>query len=134
MGGELSVNVKMVRSDKYFVRPWNDCDISNDLTMVLGDSEFLHICGDNDWAFLALELLEPILNEGKKIVKLITEAKASKPKLRAVVLGKNDKRIMDVYHGGRGKCEKVLGIPILTSERLDEITFLVEEDGELPFY
>lgn len=97
------------------------------------DGEFLHICGDNDWAFLALDLLEPIMNEAKKIMKLVQNRKKQTPTIKAVILGKNDKRIMDVYFGGKGKCEKILGLPIIATDKLDEVTFLVEDTNSIPF-
>ena len=134
LGGELSVKIKSIRSDKYFVRPWNECDVSNDLTMVLDNNEFLHICGNNDWAFLALQLLEPVKDEAKRITKLVQDRKADTPTIKAVMLGKNDKRIMDVYFGGKGKCDRILGLPVLTTEHLNEVSFLIEDTHELPFY
>ena len=106
---------------------------SNDLSMRLENNKFLHICGDNDWAFLALQLLEPIKDEAKRITKLVQDRKAYTPTIKAVMLGKNDKRIMDVYFGGKGKCERILGLPVIVTDELNEVTFLVEDTNCLPF-
>lgn len=142
MSGELALKIIKVYSDKFFVRPSEhsinsfnkDKTPSNDLSMVMENNKTLHICGDNDWAFLALELLEPIKNEAKRITKLVQDRKAETPTIKAVTLGKNDKRIMDVYFGGKGKCDRILGLPVLTTEHLNEVSFLIEDTHELPFY
>ncbi len=137
LGGELAIKVAKVRSDFSFVRPdiysVTNEEPSNDLTMISSTNETLHICGNNDWAFLALELLEPIKNEAKRITKLVQDRKAETPTIKAVMLGKNDKRIMDVYFGGKGKCERILGLPVITTDNLNEVTFLVEDTNSIPF-
>lgn len=130
MGGELTLKVKKVRSSYDFVRP--SYDISNDLTMILGENEYLHICGENDWAFLALELLEPINVAAREIVELV-HRKKSETDIKAVMLGRNDKRIMDVYFGGKDKCQRICDLPIITTDNLNEVTFLIEEVDEIPF-
>lgn len=142
MSGELSLKVLGVHSDKFFVRPTvnsvstfnKEGNPSNDLSMRLENNKFLHICGDNDWAFLALELLEPIKDEAKRILKMVQDRKSETPSIKAVMLGKNDKRIMDVYFGGRNKCERILGLPVIATNELNEVTFLVEDTNTLPFF
>ena len=141
LGGELVLKVLGVHSDQFFVRPTvhsvsmfnKEGNPSNDLSMKLENNKFLHICGDNDWAFLALQLLEPIKDEAKRIMMLVQDRKVNTPAIKAVMLGKNDKRIMDVYFGGKGKCEKILGLPIIATDKLDEVTFLVEDTNSIPF-
>ena len=131
MRGELSLKVKSVYSDKWFVRPLSDTP-ENDLSMRLENNEVFHICGDNDWAFLALELLKPIKNEANKIMRLVQDRKTENPRIKAVMLGKNDKRIMDVYFGGKGKCDRIFGLPVIETDELNKVKFLVE-DTYLPF-
>lgn len=137
LGGELAIKIAKVRSDFSFVRPdiysVTNQEPSNDLTMISSTNETLHICGNNDWAFLALELLEPIKNEAKRITKLVQDRKAETPTIKAVMLGKNDKRIMDVYFGGKGKCERIIGLPVIVTDSLNEVTFLVEDTNSIPF-
>lgn len=137
MGGELSFKVKSVYSDRDFVRPshYSLGDVgtaSNDLSISLGNNEYFHICGNNDWAFLALELLRPIKDEANKIMESIKCRKSEAPSIKAVMLGKNDKRIMDVYFGGKDKCNRILGLPVIVTDELNEVKFLVE-DTYLPF-
>ena len=128
MGGELVLKVKMVKSDNDFIRPFDFCgEIANDLTMITENDEFLHICGSNDWAFLVLELLEPIKKEAKKIIEVIKQNKPN-TSIKAVMLGRNDKRIMDVYFGGKGKCDRILGLPVVETKEANCIKFLVEEN------
>ena len=142
MSGELAFKVLKVYSDKFFVRPSEfsislfskDKTPSNDLSMKIENNQTLHICGDNDWAFLALELLEPIKKEAKRIVELVQDRKGEKPNIKAVMLGKNDKRIMDVYFGGKGKCDRILGLPVIVTDNLNEVTYLVEDTNSIPFY
>ena len=136
--GELGLKIMSVRSDRYFVRPSyyslnNEHEASNDLSMQLEGGGLFHICGDNDWAFLALDLLKPIKNEAKKFVEAVQDRKNKSPKIKAVMLGKNDKRIMDVYFGGRDKCDKILGIPVIETDNLNEVEFLVEDTYIPPF-
>lgn len=132
MGGELSLKVEHVYSDSDFVRPTNFSFrnagiVSNDLSMTLEHDGCLHICGNNDWAFLALELLKPIKDEAMKIMGTVQDRLAEYPKIKAVMLGKNDKRIMDVYCGGKGKCDKLFGMPVIETDELNEVKFLVKD-------
>ena len=143
MGGELAFKVEKIFSDKYFVRPSeysislfnNEGTPSNDLSIKIQNGGYLHICGDNDWAYLALEILEPIKQEAIKLLEIITKRKSENPSIKAIMLGKNDKRIMDVYFGGKDKRERIFGIPVMTTDKFNEITFLIEDtDVVLPFF
>lgn len=133
IGGELGLNILKVSSDRSYVRP-DEERISNDLTMHLTDGGYFHICGDNDWAFLAIELLEPIKAEVKSIMQKVKKYRENGVNIKAIVLGRNDKRIMDVYFGGKNKCDKIFGIPVITSDKHDLFECLVEYTDELPFY
>lgn len=132
IGGELGFDILKVSSDMRYIRP-NDEKISNDLTMHTIDGNFFHICGNNDWAFLALELLEPIKKEAKNIIQKVKNYIDSGINIKAIILGRNDKRIMDVYFGGRNKCEKIFGIPIIISDKKDLFEVLVEYEEHLPY-
>ena len=132
MRGELSLNIKSVYSDNWFVRPTeysmsNDDNATNDLVMESDIGERLYICGNNDWAFLALELLNPIKKEANRIIELIQERIREDSNIKAVMLGVNDKRIMDVYFGGHDKCKRILGIPVIITNELNKVSFLVED-------
>ena len=141
LGGELSFKIKSVYSDRDFIRPSrysintlnNKYEPTNDLSMQLDDGNYFHICGNNDWAFLALDLLKPIKDEAKSIIQCVKERKEKNPDIKAVTLGKNDKRIMDIYFGGKGRCDKIVGLPVITTEQLNEVKFLVEKEIFVPF-
>ena len=141
MGGELSFKIKSVYSDRDFIRPSrysintlnNEYEPTNDLSMQSDDGNYFHICGNNDWAFLALDLLKPIKDEAKSIIQCVKERKEKNPDIKAVMLGKNDKRIMDIYFGGKGRCDKIVGLPVITTEQLNEVKFLVEKEIFVPF-
>jgi len=136
IGGELVINIKQVYSDPSFVRP-KDLDFyagskyCNDLSILDKDGSTLHICGDNDWGFLALELLKQIKIEAKRILEEILEEKR-KVKVAAVMLGRNDKRILDIYFGGKDTCKMIYGIPVIETENLNEIKYLTAYN-DLPF-
>ena len=139
-GGELGFKVKSIIPDRYFVRPteasiciFNDKkEPSNDLSLKF-DGGTLHICGDNDWAFLALEILKPIKEEALKIIETAHRLKSENKYIRAFALGKNDKRIMDVFMGGKDKCKKILGLPVIVSDNFNEVTGLIDYIDILPF-
>lgn len=142
MRGEIGVNVKEILHTRGMVRPnFYDCipygednEFFNDLSIMEESGECLHICGKNDWAFLALDILKPFKEEAEKIIKTVENSKKSKC-IGAVVLGKNDKRIMDVYFGGKDSCTSILGIPVVLSDVRDKVMCLVEpEEAEIPFY
>lgn len=132
MCGELSINIQNVKSDPWFVRP-DTTSISNDLSMKDSSGDFLHITGiGNDWGFLALELLQPIISEGSRIAAIVKEKKQAYPPAKAVMLGINDKRIMDIYYGGKDKCTSIYGLPVIVTDQLNQFSCLQEID-DLPF-
>ena len=138
MNCEIGLKIERVETDKHFVRPSEffldkDYRLMTDLILHDGEGNKTYICGSNDWAFLALDLIEPIKEEAKRILKNIQERKEQYPKLKAIELGKNDKRILDVFYGGRDKCKRIYGLPIIESDVLNKVGYLVEENYELPF-
>lgn len=139
-GGELGFKVKSIIPDRYFVRPTEACisllndkkEPCNDLSLKF-DGGTLHICGDNDWAFLALEILKPIKEEALKIIETAHRLKSENKYIRAFALGKNDKRIMDVFMGGKDKCKEILGLPVIVSDEFNEVSGLIDYIEILPF-
>lgn len=135
---EIGLKIERVETDKHFVRPseffWDkDYRLMTDLILHEGEGKRVYICGSNDWAFLALDLTEPIKEEAKRILKGIQERKEQYPKLKAIELGKNDKRILDVFYGGRDKCKMIYGLPVIESDDINKVGYLVEDNFELPF-
>lgn len=121
MGGELAINVEKVSIDEAISTFDN-----TDLRIVDKDGHILFICGKNDWAFLMLEALEPVKKRARDIVMKIGE-KIQENKIEAVVLGKKEKRDMDVFFGGEGKCNRILGFPVIESKEETCFKFLVED-------
>lgn len=121
MGGELAINVKEIVIDE----PLSIYDTS-DLRIVDEDNNRLYICGkNNDWPFLMIDALKPIKKRAQTIVDKAIKAKETSD-IEAVVLGKREKRDMDVLFGGYDKCNRIVGIPVIKSEENTCLKFLVE--------
>lgn len=120
MGGELGIKIKSVITDGI-----TSLDRSVDLTLVSEKGEYLHICGDNDWGYFALDMLKPIY---KYAEDLIGDVKARIAKIgdkpEAILLGINQQRIMDIYCGGKGKCTEIAGIPIARSKEFKAFRYI----------
>ena len=41
---------------------------------------------------------------------------------------------MDVYFGGKNKCNRIFGLPVITSDNLNEVSFLTNLEEEIPFF
>lgn len=137
MGGEVVFKILSVKSDHWFVRPDKSYGRGNDLSMKTEDGWF-HICGDNDWGYLALQLLEPIYKEAEKILAAIDNSikvsKSENNNIRIIELGRNDKRIMDIRFGGKDKCTQINGIPVIVKDDVENhIGYLIDYEAELPF-
>jgi hypothetical protein len=55
---------------------------------------------------------------------------------QAILLGKNQQRIMDIYHGGKNECTEIEGIPIARSQEDKCFKYIgnIHDDGmDLPF-
>lgn len=125
------MQIKKVRSDESIIRPYSQYytdKIMTDLCMVDEKGEFLYICGENDWGFLALELLEPIKKEADKLLSKVRDVLTRKA-IKAIMVGKNEKRILDINAGGKDKCTKIFGIPIILCDEINCFEFLVEYDS-----
>ena len=139
MRGEFSIDVKSVDVGYAdFVRPQRfsyDTNgvLTNELKLTDENGEFLFLCGRNDWAYLALEIINPIKEEAKNIVKEVCKRKEEDKNVTAVALGKNDKRIMDIYFGGKDKCNRICGLPVVVTNNQDELSFLVKKVIKIPF-
>ena len=141
IGGELGINVKRVYSDNGFIRPgelyWSiSKKYGNDLSMEDIDGSHLHICGDNDWAYLAVDLLKPLLREANKLYLEISK-NIEKMKPEVVVVGKNDFRMLDVLHMVRDTEEGISiirNVPIVKGNFLNGVKFFGKQDiKESPF-
>lgn len=140
IGGELVLQVEKVKSDGNFTRPNESFyDINrrygNDLNIFEKDS-LLHICGNNDWAYLAVDLLKPLLREANKLYYEISK-RISDVRPEVVVVGKNDFRMLDILHLVRDTEEGVSiikNVPIVKGNFLNGVKFFGKKDiEELPF-
>lgn len=141
MGGELGINVKRVYSDNGFIRPgelyWSiSKKYGNDLLIEDIDGSHLYICGDNDWAYLAVDLLKPLLREANKLYYEISK-RISDVRPEVVVVGKNDFRMLDILHLVRDTEEGVSiikNVPIVKGDFLNGVKFFGKQNiEELPF-
>lgn len=127
MGGELGIKIKSVATSSDMTHPYTDYRDTAciDLSMYDENGSVLHICGDNDWGYLALDLLKPILKEAEN---LITDVKTRISRIgdrpEAIILGLNQQRIMDIYYGGKGKCTEIAGIPIARSKEIKAFRYV----------
>lgn len=120
MGGELGIKIKSVRTDGIANSGKNI-----DLTMISEDGQFLHICGDNDWGYFALDMLKPIYEYAEDLISDVkTRIARIGDKPEAIILGINQQRIMDIYCGGKGKCTEIVGIPIARSSEIKAFRYI----------
>lgn len=138
IGGELGINVKQIKRDNDIVRPYRlACRNPTDLSLLGDDNNWLHICGNNDWGYLALEVLKPILQTGVKLNSEICD-QISEKNPEVVVVGRNDYRILDILHTARDS-EKgisiIRGVPIVMGDFDNGFKCLgsKEKEADLPF-
>ena len=93
IGGELYVNVVRISPDSESVRPYNTYGSKRmtDLNLFGDDNHWLHICGENDWGYLALEVLKPILQTAIGIHEEILDNIADRNP-EVILVGRNDFR------------------------------------------
>ena len=136
MGGEFAINVSKVRSDNWFVKPLKPDNPSNDLTMVDSEGKYLHICGDNDWGYLAVELLKPILKTGNELYCEIS-SKINELDPEVVLVGKTEYRILDILHIARDSEQGIAvikGVPIVKGNFDNGVKYLGKREmNYLPF-
>lgn len=138
IGGELCFKVAKVYSDRSFIRPDGKFGFSgNDLSMMNTDKEYLHICGENDWGYLAVELLKPLLQEANKLyIEISSQVDNLNPEV--ILVGKNDFRLLDILHTVRDSefgISVIKGVPVVKGDFLNGVKYLgkKEYEGELPF-
>ena len=120
MGGELGIKIKSIRTDGIANSGKNI-----DLTMISEDGQYLHVCGDNDWGYFALDMLKPIYEYAENLISDVkTRIARIGDKPEAIILGINQQRIMDIYCGGKGKCTEIAGIPIARSKEFKAFRYV----------
>jgi len=138
MGGELGIKIKEIKQDRDIVRPYSYSERTClDLSMFGEDGLWLHICGDNDWGYLGLEIIKPILKEGIELnSKILSGIEENKPEV--VLVGRNDYRILDILHIARDSEEGISvirGVPVVKGGFDNGVKYLgkMNHESELPF-
>lgn len=127
MGGEIGINVVELKIDECMHSKYSDLLLKGDR------DDRLYICGENDWAFLMLDALKPIKEKSKNLMRKVLQKRNAGVDIKAIVLGKTEKRYLDIYFGGKGKCNKLYGYPIVESPEKTCFEILVKHDDTLPF-
>lgn len=127
MGGEIGIKISEVKADN-IVYPYRGIDGSRmlvELSLKDDKGECLHICGDNDWGYFALELLDPIHKEAENLINDV-RARISRigDKPEVIIIGLNQQRVLDIHFGGKGKCTEIAGIPIARSNKIKEFRYV----------
>lgn len=140
IGGELGIKVVRVEPDSECIRPYDGYGHRRmtDLNLFGDDDHWLHICGDNDWGYLALEVLKPILQTAIGIhEEIIDHISVSDPEV--ILVGRNDFRLLDILHiarDGEEGISVIRGIPVVKGDFDNGVRFLgkkTKDDLELPF-
>jgi hypothetical protein len=141
IGGELGMKVSKVRFslDNDLTNPFTGHDAFNldqyiDMDIFENDGNVLHICGKNDWGYLMVDALMPLIkyadNVLQKIRKMLDEYDG-KPEV--IVLGRNEYRAVDIIHRLRGNGDPInvfLSIPVVKSEQNNYIKLLGNKPRE----
>lgn len=139
IGGELGIKVMKIRPDSEAVRPYDGYGHKRmmDLSLFGDDDHWLHLCGDNDWGYLTLEVLKPILKEAIRLHEdIVDNLSVSKPEV--ILVGRNDFRLLDILHIARDSEEGISvirGVPIVRGDFDNGIKYLGRKTDpiELPF-
>ena len=141
IGGELGMKISKVEfsRDEDMIKPFTDdgylirefgknLDQYIDLDIYEKDGNILHICGKNDWGYLMIDTLMPLIkyadNVLQKILKMLEEY-GGKPEV--IVLGKNEYRAVDIIHRLRENGDPInvfLSIPVVKYEQNNYIKLL----------
>ena len=150
MSGEFAIKIGKIDFNRIddLVKPYGNTSIytddkpAQDLTITSTSNETFHICGNNDWAYLVVDALFPLLqyaslveNEVSGKLRRMDRDKNLKPKV--IGLGRNEFRALDILHRIRGSEEPLKeygNIPIVRLEENNTIEFLgTKEIDDLPF-
>lgn len=139
--GEIVVKVvSLGNNTQQYVKPYKlTGGVSTDLDLHCEDGTVFHICGNNDWGYLALEILEPITKYAKKAIRDIKERIANTYLPEIIFVDDVIYRNLDIYFKSIGEKEiTISGVPVL-KEYTDRkgIRFSTEQrkidTEELPF-
>lgn len=149
MSGEFGIEIGKIdfnRTDD-LIKPYGNTSIytddkpAQDLTITSTSNESFHICGNNDWAYLVVDALSPLLqyaslveNEVSGKLRRMDRDKNLKPKV--IGLGRNEFRALDILHRIRGSEDSLKeynNVPVVRLEENNSIEFLGTKVVDLPF-
>ena len=139
MRGELGFDIESVTFSRDMNAPHGDISSGMiDMTFHIKDDGWLHICGENDWAYLLSDALLPFLNYAQQVFTKIDERLGDYDGTpEVIVLGKNEFRAVDVLHRIRGMGDPIevyKGITVIQADNFNKIELLGKQDyNELPF-
>lgn len=137
MGGEIGFKVSRILQDRHMVSPYTDLNgdrVKLDLSLKSDKDDYFHICGDNDWGYLAVELLMPIIETAHRLLEQIENELMKMPYYPEVImLGKNEWRVFDIYYmltGNNLTQREIQNIPIVKSNKSREIRYVGQKSKE----
>lgn len=144
MVGEIAIKIDNLKFDRVIdlTRPYGvgycRAEPAQDLTLMNGQ-ETLHICGENDFPYLFINALKPLMEYEKTTRENIeNELFSAKYVPKVILLGKNEFRAMDIMYRLRNNNNpftEYKEFPVVRGKKNNEIE-LLGEDGEsedLPF-
>lgn len=137
MGGEIGIKIDSIKTSGDIVSPFSDiCPYSAtiELSLYEGNTAF-HICVDNDWGYLAIEVLKPILQKANELhMSLLGKINEEQPEV--ILLGKNEYRLLDILHiarDGEEGIKTIKSVPIVKGNFNNGCKLLGKKE-DLPFY
>jgi hypothetical protein len=137
MTSEIGMKIGHVTTSADIVRPYGSAFYQHvpctDLN-IFDDSgtNVLYVCGENDWGYFALDILKPILKEANTLYgKIRDDIEKSRPE--AILVGKNEFRILDILHIARDGEEGISvidSVPIVPGNFDSGVKFLGKDESE----
>lgn len=140
IGGELGIKVNKAILSNDVIQPHKSVNMNTliDLSLLDTNGEYFHICGENDWGYLLVDALLPLLKYSDKIFQEINNM-IEKYRVRPEVigLGKNEYRAVDIMHRIRGLGDPInmyKGIPVVCLGETNAVKLFGKSEREyLPF-
>lgn len=149
MSGEIGIEIGKIDFNRIddLIRPYRNTSSytgnkpAQDLTITSTSNETFHICGNNDWAYLVVDALLPLLqyallveNEVSNKLRRMDRDQNLEPKV--IGLGRNEFRALDILHrihGSEDSLKVYNNIPVVKLEEDNSIEFLGTKEIDLPF-
>lgn len=136
MGGELGIKIAKAYGSREIVRPYGEYSEYIDLTIESATRENLHICGANDWGYLAADILKPVIKEAYRVYAQITNG-ILKNNPEVILLGRNEYRLIDIYRQLRNEQDtetQIMKVPYVKGDFANGIKYLgSQKEDSFPF-